>query len=97
MASLGFWLLIEGHQEFPGGLAVEDLALSLPSLRSLLWCGFTPWLRNFHYAAVGSRKREKDAVAAGVPTGFSGALGWGTRPLHLVQTRGGGQPQDRVS
>ena len=27
--------------EFPGGLAVEDLALSL------LWLGFSPWPENF--------------------------------------------------
>ena len=28
--------------EFPGGLAVRDLALSL------LWQGFDPWSQNFH-------------------------------------------------
>ena len=28
--------------EFPGGLAVKDLVLSL------LWCGFRPWPGTFH-------------------------------------------------
>ena len=29
---------------------IKDLALTLQWLRSLLWCGVDPWLRNFYYA-----------------------------------------------
>ena len=34
-------MLLKGKREFPGGLAVKDLALSLP------WLGFDPWPENF--------------------------------------------------
>ena len=30
---------------FPDGLVVKDPALSLLWLRSMLWCGFDPWLK----------------------------------------------------
>ena len=33
--------------EFPGSLAVKDLAFSLLWLRSLLWLGFKHWPGNF--------------------------------------------------
>ena len=39
--------------EFPGGLPVEDLALSL------LWLRFGPWPRNFHMPQVGSSLSKK--------------------------------------
>ena len=40
-------------REFPGGLVVKDLALSL------LWLGFHPWPRNFHMPmGVGGKKRK---------------------------------------
>ena len=35
-----------GKGEFPGGLAVKDLALSL------LWCGFAPWPGSFHMSVA---------------------------------------------
>ena len=54
------WLLLSPHlwlasvslrfkifKEFPGGLAVKDLALSLLQLGSRQWCGFDRWIRNF--------------------------------------------------
>ena len=34
-------------EEFPGGLVVKDLALSLLWLGSLLWLVFQPWPKNF--------------------------------------------------
>ena len=34
-------------KEFPSGLAIKDLELSLLWLRSLLWHGFDPWPENF--------------------------------------------------
>ena len=34
-------------REFPGGLAVKDLVLSLLWLWLLLWCMFDPWPGNF--------------------------------------------------
>ena len=33
--------------EFPDGLVIRDLALSLLWLGSLLWRGFQPWPRSF--------------------------------------------------
>ena len=41
-----FDILNETFQEFPSGLAVKDLALSL------LWHGLDPWPRNFHMQQV---------------------------------------------
>ena len=38
--------------EFPGGLAVRDLELSL------LWCGFDPWPRNFHMLQMWPNKNK---------------------------------------
>lgn len=41
--------------EFPGGLAVKDLAMSL------LCLGFNPWLQNFHIPqGQGKKKKKKD-------------------------------------
>ena len=39
------WTVNKYHWEFPGGLVVKDLVLSLLWLRSLLWRGFNPWPR----------------------------------------------------
>ena len=33
---------------FPMAQWVEDPALSLLQLRPQLWCGFSPWRKNFH-------------------------------------------------
>ena len=41
--------------EFPCGLVVKDLVLSLQWLRSLLWHGFDPWPMNFY--ALGAAKK----------------------------------------
>ena len=38
------------NEEFPGGLVVKDLALSL------LWLGFDAWPRNFHMLQVRPKK-----------------------------------------
>ena len=39
---------------------VKDLALSLVWLKSLLWYGFYPWLRNFHIPQTWPKKKKKD-------------------------------------
>ena len=39
--------------EFPGGLVVKDLALSL------LWLGFYPWPVNFYMSWVQPKKKKK--------------------------------------
>ena len=39
-------------EEFPGGLAVKDPALSL------MWLRFHPWPRNFHRLWVGPPKKD---------------------------------------
>ena len=36
---------------------VEDLALSLQQLRSLLWRGFDPWPGNFHMLQLWPKKK----------------------------------------
>ena len=38
---------------------VKDLALSLLWLRSLLWCGFSPWPWNLSMPQVQPKKKEK--------------------------------------
>ena len=53
---------MQKHLEFPGGLVVKDLMLSLLWLRSLPWCGFDPWPENFHMPLVWSKKEEKWGV-----------------------------------
>ena len=45
-------------QEFPGGLAVKDLVLSLLWLESLLWLGFNPWYRYFCILRVQPKKKK---------------------------------------
>ena len=42
-----------GFKEFPGGLTVKDLALSLQ------WQEFDPWPRNFQMAAGMAKKKKK--------------------------------------
>ena len=44
--------------EFPNGLVVKDLALSLLWLRSRLWCGFSPWPRNFHMLQAQPKEKK---------------------------------------
>ena len=34
----------------------EDLVLSLPQFRVLLWCGFDPWPVNFHMPDVAKKR-----------------------------------------
>ena len=38
---------------------VEDLALTLQWLRSLLWCMLNPWPRNFHMPRRGQKKKKR--------------------------------------
>ena len=40
--NISFFFLLTGNLEFPGGLVVKDLALSL------LWLSFNPWPGNVH-------------------------------------------------
>ena len=49
-----------GWGEFPGGLEVKDLALSL------LWCRLHPWLRNFHIPWAQTKKKKKKKKTSGV-------------------------------
>ena len=44
--------------EFPGGLVVKDLALSLLWLRSLLWSDFDPWPGDFHMLQAQLKKAK---------------------------------------
>ena len=46
-------------QEFPCGTVVKDLASSLQRFRSLLWCEFSPWPRNFHMLQVWPKTNQK--------------------------------------
>ena len=41
---------------------VKDLALSLPWLRSLLWCEFIPWPGNFHMLLVWPKRKRKKII-----------------------------------
>lgn len=45
--------------EFPGGLAVQDPAISLLWLGSLQCCGFDSWPRNFCMLRMKGEKKEK--------------------------------------
>ena len=50
---------------------IEDPALSLQWLRSLLWCGFSPWTGNFNILwARPKKKKKKKAAAAKLPLGY---------------------------
>lgn len=47
-------------QEFPGGLTVKDLAISLLWLRALLWHGLETWSRNYCMSwPIQKRKKKK--------------------------------------
>lgn len=46
------WPKKKGLEEFPGGLAVRDLA------PSLLWCGFGPGSGKFHGPWVWAKKKK---------------------------------------
>ena len=48
-----FWNIEILILEFPGGLAIKDLVLSL------LWLWFDPWLRNFHIPQACQKKKKK--------------------------------------
>ena len=39
---------------------VKDLVLSLQQLKSLLWCGFDLWPRNFHMPQVCPPKKKEE-------------------------------------
>ena len=43
---------------------VKDPALSLQRLRSLLWCGFDPSLKNFHMLWAGPKEKQKQKQTA---------------------------------
>ena len=51
-----------GVKEFPGGLLVKDLALSL------LWRRFNPWPRNFCMPLAWPKKKKKKKKAGGKRT-----------------------------
>ena len=46
---------------------VEDLALSLQQLGSLLWCRFDPWPENFHMPRIWPKGKKKKKICSGVP------------------------------
>ena len=46
-------------REFPGGLAIKDLALLVLWLGLLLWLGFHPWSRNFCMPWTWSKIKKK--------------------------------------
>uniref|UniRef100_A0ABB5UQX3 Uncharacterized protein n=2 Tax=Sus scrofa TaxID=9823 RepID=A0ABB5UQX3_PIG len=49
------------HRKRPEAQAeVKDPVSSLLRLRSQLWCGFDPWLRNFHLLRVWPKKEKKE-------------------------------------
>ena len=45
--------------EFYGSLAIKDPALSLLWLKSLQWCRFNPWPRNFCMTQKKKKKKKK--------------------------------------
>ena len=45
---------------FPDGLTVQDPALSLLRLGSLLWLGFDPWPGDFHMLRVWPEKKSSE-------------------------------------
>ena len=47
-----------GQREFPSGLMVKDLALSLLWLGSQLWLRFDPGSRNFHMLRILKSKQS---------------------------------------
>ena len=53
---------------------VKDPALSLPPLRSLLWCRFDPWPENFHMLQAQQPKKNvsmyNNCCAAKIDTAF---------------------------
>ena len=61
-------------EEFPGGLAVKNLALSL------LWCGLDPWPGNFHMPWVQQKRRKY----TGVPV----VAQWLTNPTNIHEDAG---------
>ena len=42
---------------------VKDAMLSLLQLRSLLWCGFDPWPRNFHMLLAWPKRKKKVIIS----------------------------------
>lgn len=52
-------ILKKAKMEFPGGLLVKDLALSLVWLELLLWREFDSWPGNFSMTRVHPKKKEK--------------------------------------
>ena len=53
---------VKNYWEFPDGLVVKDLELSLLWLGSLLWHGFNPWPRNFYMLWVWPKKVFNEKV-----------------------------------
>ena len=47
-------------QSSPVAQQVKDQELSLQQLRSLLWCSFEPWPRNFHIPWMWAKKEEEE-------------------------------------
>ena len=41
---------------------IKDMALQLLWLGSFLWCGFDPWLRNFHMLKVQQKQERKKVI-----------------------------------
>ena len=68
-------LLIKHLLEFPGGLAVKDLTLSLPWLGSLRCHGFSTWPGNFWM--LWPKKKKKKSPNNGQVGIHTQALPWG--------------------
>ena len=61
------WLpILKEGNEFPGGRALKDSALSLLRLGLLLWLRFSPWLGDFCMLQAQPKKRKSKKQSANV-------------------------------
>ena len=75
-----------GPEEFPSGLVVKDLALSLLWLKLLLQCRFDPWSQNFPMLqALQERMRRREGGRKG---GREGGRKEGRKVSRKVVDRG---------
>ena len=65
----------DNSEEFPGGLAVKDLALSFLWFRSLLWHRFDTWPGNFHMLCAWPKKKKGVA--------FTSSVSWTSRSEYF--------------
>ena len=80
----------ECRREFPGGLVVNDLVVSLLWLRSLRWCSFDPWPGNFCIPQAQLKKKRGGGVKGAYPPGdakvsegSNTAKKWGVSPMDI--------------